>query len=50
VAAINLLRRFVAADLDDDKMHERFKAITRIQNISECGFGGATAKLATTYG
>jgi hypothetical protein len=49
VPAINLLRRFVAADLDDDKMHERFKAITRIQNIPDCEFGSATAKLATTY-
>ena len=31
------------------QMHERFKAITRIQNIPECQFGSATAKLATTY-
>lgn len=39
----------ISADLDDDKMHERMKAITRIQNIPQANIGGAAKKLVTTY-
>eukprot|EP00455_Lapot_gusevi_P046658 TRINITY_DN6178_c0_g3_i2.p1 TRINITY_DN6178_c0_g3~~TRINITY_DN6178_c0_g3_i2.p1 ORF type:complete len:345 (-),score=141.39 TRINITY_DN6178_c0_g3_i2:49-1047(-) len=49
VPAIQLLRRFVSAELDDEKMHERFKAITRIQNIPEINVAGVAKKLVNTY-
>ena len=49
VAAINLLRRFVAAELDDDRVHERLKAIARVQNVAECGFGRIATALVNEY-
>jgi hypothetical protein len=47
--AIQLLRRFVAADLDDDHMHLRMKAITRVINIPQCNVSFVTRGLLNTY-